>query len=92
MKTKKTIIIGDFKYKNRVVEIHSIDEVYQAHTQEELEAILDTFDQEGTDWLVLETTMYTLEITPNALLGLIWGDKLGGNKQQFLSFDSLNYE
>ena len=90
MKTKKTIIIGNFEYLNRKAIIHSIDEVYQAHTQEELEAILDTFDREGTDWLVLETTMYTLEITPNALLGLIWGDKIGGNEQQFLSFDSLN--
>jgi hypothetical protein len=72
---KKTIIIGNFEYLNRKVIIHSIDEVYQATTQEELEAILDTFDQEGTDWLVLETTIYTLEITAKGLLKLIWGDK-----------------
>ena len=70
---KKTIIIGNFEYLDRKVVIHSIDEVYQATTQEELEAILDTFDQEGTDWLVLETTIYTLEITPKGLLELIWG-------------------
>ena len=70
---KKTIIIGNFEYLNRKAIIHSIDEVYQANTQEELEALLDTFDNEGKDWLVLETTIFTLEITPKGLLNFIWG-------------------
>lgn len=77
---KKTIILGNFKYLNRKAVIHSIDEVYQASTQEELEALLDTFDNENKDWLVLETTIFTLEITPNALADFIWGGKIGGNE------------
>jgi hypothetical protein len=76
---KNTIIIGNFEYLNIKAVIHSIDEVYQAHTQEELVALLDTFDNEGKDWLVLEKTIFTLEITPKALSGLIWGGKKGVN-------------
>jgi hypothetical protein len=72
---KKTIIIGNFEYLNRKAVIHSIEEVYQANTQEELEALLDTFDNEGKDWLVLERTIFTLEITTKGLLDFIWGSK-----------------
>lgn len=70
---KNTIIIGNFEYLNRKAIIHSIDEVYQANTQEELEALLDTFDNENKDWLVLEKTIFTLEITAKGLLDFIWG-------------------
>jgi len=76
---KQTIIIGKFESLNIKAVIHSIDEVYQADTHEELVALLDTFDKEGKDWLILEKTIFTLEITPNALLGLIWGSNKGAN-------------
>ena len=70
---KSTLIVGNIEFLNRRVIIHSLDEVYQADTKEELEALIDTFDNEGKDWLVLETCRATIEISPSGLLGFIWG-------------------
>jgi hypothetical protein len=70
---KKTIIVGTIEFLNRKVIVHSVDEVYQADTKEELEALQDTFEQEGKDYLVVEWWNGEIEITPSGLLGLIWG-------------------
>lgn len=74
---KKTIIIGTIEFLNRKTVIHSIDEVYQADTQEELVALTDTFDQEGKDWFVLHEdylgVLGAIEFTPKGLLDFIWG-------------------
>lgn len=72
---KKTIIVGTIEFLNRKVIVHSIDEVYQADSKEELEALQDTFEQEGKDYLVVEWWNGEIEITPSGLLGLIWGGK-----------------
>jgi hypothetical protein len=71
---KKTIIVGTIEFLNRKVIVHSVDEVYQADTKEELEALQDTFEQEGKDYLVVEWWNGEIEITPSGLLGLIWGN------------------
>lgn len=72
---KKTIVVGTIEFLNRKVIVHSIDEVYQADSTEELEVLQDTFDNEGRDWLVLETYTGVIEISIKGLLGLIWGYK-----------------
>lgn len=75
---KKTIIVGTIEFINfpyKKVIVHSIDEVYQADSTEELVALIDTFDNEGVDYLVVEWWNGEIEITPNGLLGLIWGSK-----------------
>lgn len=72
---KKTIVVGTIEFLNRKVIVHSVDEVYQADSTEELVALIDTFDNEGRDWLVLETYTGAIEISIKGLLGLIWVDK-----------------
>lgn len=72
---KKTIIVGTIEFLDRKVIVHSIDEVYQADTEEELEALQDTFEQEGKDYLVVEWWNGEIEITPSGLLGLIWNKR-----------------
>jgi hypothetical protein len=72
---KKTIIVGSIEFLEGKVLIHSLDEVYQADTEEELDALKGTFDNEGSDWLVIETCRSTIEITPIGLLGVVWGSK-----------------
>lgn len=75
---KKTIIVGTIefiKFPYRKVIVHSIDEVYQADSTEELVALIDTFDNEGIDYLVVEGWGGEIEITTSGLLGLIWGNK-----------------
>jgi len=72
---KKTIIVGTIEFLNRKVIVHSIDEVYQADSNEELEVLRDTFDNEGRDYLIVEWWGGEIEITPSGLLGLIWGNK-----------------
>ena len=70
---KQTIIIGTLEFLNRKTIVHSIDEVYQADSTEELVALIDTFDFEGKDWLILEPYTGVIEITTKGLIGLIWG-------------------
>ena len=70
---KQTIIIGTLEFLNRKTIVHSVDEVYQADSTEELVALIDTFDSEGKDWLVLETYTGVIEISIKGLLGLVWG-------------------
>lgn len=72
---KKTIVVGTIEFLNRKVIVHSIDEVYRADSTEELEVLQDTFDNEGRDWLVLETYTGAIEISIKGLLGLIWGSE-----------------
>ena len=70
---KQTIIIGTLEFLNRKTIVHSIDEVYQADSTEELVALIDTFDNEGRDWLILESYTGVIEITTKGLLDFIWG-------------------
>jgi hypothetical protein len=70
---KQTIIIGTLEFLNRKTIVHSIDEVYQADSTEELVALIDTFDKEGRDWLILDSYTGVIEFTIKGLLDFIWG-------------------
>lgn len=68
---EKTIIVGNIEFFNRSVLIHSVDEVYKSGSEEELEILIDTFDKEGKDWLVIETCLERIEVTNKCLLKLL---------------------
>ena len=69
----KTIIVGTIEFLNRKAIIHSISEMYQAYTKEELDALEDTFYQEGVDYLVVEEYFGEIVVTNNALVSLLKG-------------------
>jgi hypothetical protein len=76
--TKFTIIVGKIEFFPTHALINSIDEVYQASNLEELEALEDTFDRdatqdEGKDYLTIETYTGRIEVTNETLKALIWG-------------------
>lgn len=78
MKSKFTIIVGTIHFFPTYALISSIDEVYQAETLQELEALEDTFDKEasrdkGKDYLTLEVYSGRIEVTNETLKALIWG-------------------
>lgn len=75
---KKTIIVGTIEFLNRKVIVHSIDELYRANSKEEQEALEDTFDEEGVDYLVVEEYMGEIVVTNECLVELLedsWGNK-----------------
>jgi hypothetical protein len=75
---KKTIIVGNIEFLNRRAIIHSIDELYRADSKEEQEALEETFDNEGVDYLVIEEYMGELVVTNRVLVDLLednWGSK-----------------
>jgi hypothetical protein len=75
---KKTIIVGNIEFLNRRAIIHSIDELYRADSKEEQEALEETFDNEGVDYLVIEEYMGKLVVTNRVLVDLLednWGNK-----------------
>ena len=75
---KKTIIVGTIEFLNRRVIIHSIDELYKANSQEEQEALEETFDNEGVDYLVVEEYTGEIVVTNRVLVDLLednWGNK-----------------
>jgi hypothetical protein len=75
---KKTIIVGTIEFLNRKAIIHSVDELYRANSLQEQEALEDTFDEEGIDYLVIEEYTGELVVTNKMLLELLedsWGNK-----------------
>jgi hypothetical protein len=75
---KKTIIVGNIEFLNRRAIIHSIDELYRADSKEEQEALEETFDNEGVDYLVIEEYTGELVVTNQVLVDLLednWGNK-----------------
>ena len=71
--TKFTIIVGKIEFFPTYCLISSIDEVYQASNLEELEALEETFDEEGCDYLTIETYTGRIEVEKETLKALIWG-------------------
>lgn len=74
----KTIIVGTIEFLNRKAILHSISEMYQAYTKEELDALEDTFYHEGVDYLVVEEYMGEIVVTNRVLVDLLednWGNK-----------------
>ena len=76
--TKFTIIVGKIEFFPSYALISSIDEVYQASSIEELEALEDAFDRdatqdEGKDYLTIETYTGRIEVEKETLKALIWG-------------------
>jgi hypothetical protein len=75
---KKTIIVGTIEFLNRKAIIHSVDELYRANSREEQEALEDTFDEEGIDYLVIEEYLGELVVTNQMLVEMLedsWGNK-----------------
>lgn len=75
---KKTIIVGTIEFLNRKVIVHSIDELYRANSKEEQEALEETFDNEGVDYLVVEEYLGEIVVTNSCLVELLedsWGNK-----------------
>lgn len=75
---KKTIVVGTIEFLNRRVVVHSIDELYRANSKEEQEALEETFDNEGVDYLVVEEYMGEIVVTNSCLVELLedsWGNK-----------------
>ena len=74
----KTIIVGTIEFLNRKAILHSISEMYQAYTKEELVALEDTFYHEGVDYLVVEDYSGEIIVTNKCLVELLednWGNK-----------------
>lgn len=71
--TKYTIIVGEIIFSPTHALINSIDEVYQAETLQELEALEDSFDDSGLDYLTLEVYEGRIEVANETLKALIWG-------------------
>lgn len=71
--TKYTIIVGEIIFSPTHALINSIDEVYQAETLQELEALEDSFDDSGLDYLTLEVYTGRIEVANETLKALIWG-------------------
>jgi hypothetical protein len=75
---KRTIVVGTIEFLNRRVVVHSIDELYRANSKEEQEALEETFDNEGVDYLVVEEYMGEIVVTNSCLVELLedsWGNK-----------------
>ena len=75
---KKTIIVGTIEFLNRKVIVHSVDELYRANSIQEQEALEETFDNEGVDYLVVEEYMGEIVVTNQVLVDLLednWGNK-----------------
>jgi hypothetical protein len=75
---KKTIIVGTIEFLNRKVIVHSIDELYRANSIQEQEALEETFDNEGVDYLVVDEYMGEIVVTNSCLVELLedsWGNK-----------------
>jgi hypothetical protein len=73
---KKTIIVGNIEFLNRRAIIHSVEELYRANSKEEQEALEETFDNEGVDYLVIEEYLGELIVTNKVLVDLLednWG-------------------
>lgn len=75
---KKTILVGSIEFMNRKVIVHSVDELYRANSIQEQEALEETFDNEGVDYLVVEEYMGEIVVTNRVLVDLLednWGNK-----------------
>lgn len=75
---KKTIIVGTIEFLNRKVIVHSVDELYRANSIQEQEALEETFDNEGVDYLIVEEYMGEIVVTNRVLVDLLednWGNK-----------------
>jgi len=71
--TKFTIIVGEIEFFPTHALIHSINEVYKASSWEELEALEQTFEDEGLDYMTIESYIGKIEVTNETLKALIWG-------------------
>lgn len=68
---KKTIIVGTIEFLNRKAIIHDIVEVYHAGSKEEQDALEDTFNQEGLDYLTIEKYQGNIEVKKELLTKLL---------------------
>lgn len=71
MKTNNTIVVGTIEFLNRKVIIHDIVEVYHAGSEEEQDALEDTFNQGGVDYLTIEKYQGNIEVTKQLLIKLL---------------------
>ena len=71
MKTNNTIVVGTIDFLNRKVIIHDIVEVYHAGSEEEQDALEDTFNQGGVDYLTIEKYQGNIEVTKQLLIKLL---------------------
>jgi hypothetical protein len=77
MDTKKinnTIIVGTIEFLNRKAIIHEIDEVYHAGSEEEQNALEDTFNQtlgSNQDYLTIEKYQGNIEVKKELLTKLV---------------------
>jgi hypothetical protein len=72
----KTIIVGNIEFMNRRAVINSVHELYKADSKEEQEALENTFEGEGVDYLVVEDYQGSIAVTKEALVSLLnnsWG-------------------
>ena len=68
----RTIIGGTIEFLDKgVALIHSIDEVYNAGSIEEQDALEDMLDNLGLDWVIVDTPTRDIRLTKNCLLSLL---------------------
>jgi hypothetical protein len=68
---KHTIVVGTIEFLNRKAIIHDIVEVYHAGSKEEQDALEDTFNQEGLDYLTIEKYQGNIEVKKELLTKLL---------------------
>jgi hypothetical protein len=68
---KHTIVVGTIEFLNRKAIIHDIVEVYHAGSKEEQDALEDTFNQEGLDYLTIEKYQGNIEVKKELLIKLL---------------------
>lgn len=68
---KHTIVVGTIEFLNRKAIIHDIAEVYHAGSKEEQDALEDTFNQEGLDYLTIEKYQGNIEVKKELLTKLL---------------------
>lgn len=66
-----TIIVGTIEFLNTKAIVHYIDEVYHAGSKEEQDALEDTFNQEGVDYLTIEKYQGDIEVSKELLIDLL---------------------
>jgi len=78
----RTIIGGVIEFLDKgVAVIHSVDEVYNAGSTQEQDALEDMLYNSGLDWIVVEEYLGTIQVTNEGLLSIL-GRISGVNKKE----------
>ena len=78
----RTIIGGTIEFLDKgVALIHSVDEVYNAGSTQEQDALEDMLYNSGLDYIVVEEYLGTINVTNEGLLSLL-GRISGVNKKE----------